>query len=118
MMHPLLPTLHLSLDISKPSRPAHFSLRIRLLSWVVVAGSAFPSGSVRLGVLAWDLRLAGFLRVGWHIAGWRRCLVGSAGGYAGEGAQGEGREALLGEGGAAEGHDGCLGNEGDGCGLH
>lgn len=109
--HPFLSTLYTPLDIPKSSRPIHLSLGIGLLGRVVVAGLAFLRRSVRLRVLARDLRLAGFLRIGRHIAGWRRCLVGSASGYAGEGAKSEGREAVLGEGDATEGHDGCLGDE-------
>ena len=99
MVHPLLPTLYTPLDISKPSRPVHLGLRIGLLGRVVVARLALLHRSARLRVRAWDLRLAGFLRVRWHVAGRRRCLVCccEASGCAGEGAEGvEGREAMLG----------------------
>ena len=82
-----------------------------MFSRVVVARLALLHRSARLRVLAWNLRLAGFLRIGRHIAGWWRRLVDSVGGYAGEGAEDEWGEVLLGEGSAAEGHDGCFGNE-------
>jgi len=87
---------------------------------MVVASLSLLHRSVRLRVLARDLRLASFLRIGGHVAGRRRRFVVGcpAGGYAGEGTEGEGRVALLGEGGAAEGHDGGLGDDGDGLRLH
>lgn len=111
VVQPFLPAFHTTLDISESSRTIHLSLRIRLLGRVVVASLGFLRRSVRLRVLARNLRLAGFLRIGRHVTGWRRCLVCSASGYAGEGTESERREALLGEGGAVEGHDGCLGDE-------
>jgi hypothetical protein len=71
--------------------------------------------SARLRVLARDLRFTGFLRVRRHVAGWWGSFIRSAGGDAGESAQGEGREALLRESGAAEGHSGGGGEEEVGC---
>lgn len=119
MLQPLLPTLNTPLNIPKPSRPINLSLRIRLLGRVIITSLVLLRRSARLRVFARNLRFAGFLSTGRHVAGWRRGFVGSESGYAGECAEGEGREALVVEGGAAEGHDGCLGEEG-GCGwrLH
>jgi hypothetical protein len=118
MLQALLASLNRPLNIPKPRRPAHLRLRIRLLRRVIITSLVLLRRSARLRVLAGDLRFTRFLRVRRHVAGRRRSLatvVGTAGGDAGESAQGEGREALLRESGAAEGHSGGGGEEEVGC---
>jgi hypothetical protein len=114
MLQPLLPALNRPLNIAKPRRPGHLRLRIRLLGRMIIARLVLLRRSIRLRVLARRLRFAGFLCVWGHVGWWRRSfaiVVGFVRGDAGEGAQGEGRQALLVESGAAEGHSGGGGEE-------